>query len=136
MTEPAPEGARQALATGSSTLLVVTVAFAAWWTFATDADAGLVVGLAGLAVIALAAVPVLAAGESGSLRLARLAYIVGAVLTVAVLAAGLSQAFERDTPEGDDAEVPVRANPHALVGTNAGGGLPSVRWPLLRYPPC
>lgn len=119
MTEPAPEGARQALATGSSTLLVVTVAFAAWWTFATDADAGLVVSLAGLAVAALAAVPMLAAHASGSLRLARLAYIAGAVLALGALVAGFSQAFEADAPEGDNAEVSVRVDAHAVIGKAA-----------------
>ncbi|MBA2961904.1 MULTISPECIES: hypothetical protein [Ramlibacter] len=116
MTEPAPEGARQALATGSSALLVVTVAFAGWWTFATDADAGLVAGLAGPAVTALAAVPALAANASGSLRLARRAYLVGAVLALAVLVAGFWQAFGRDTPEGGDTETSVRIDPHALAG--------------------
>jgi hypothetical protein len=119
MTEPSPEGARQALATGSSTLLVVTVAFAAWWTFATDADAGLVVGLAGPAVIALAAVPALGAHPSGSLRLARLAYIVGAVLAIGALVAGFSQAFEGDTPEGGNADVSMRVDVHAVVGKAA-----------------
>jgi hypothetical protein len=119
MTEPAPEGARQALATGSSTLLVVTVAFAAWWTFATDADAALVVGLAGLAVVALAAVPALAAHASGSLRFAKRAYIAGAVLALAMLVAGFAQAFEGDTPEGDNAEVSVHVDAHAMVGKAA-----------------
>ena len=119
MTETAPEGARQALATGSSTLLVVTVAFASWWTFATDADAGWVVGLAGLGVLALAAVPVLAAQASGSLRLARLAYVAGAVLALGALVAGFSQAFEADVPEGSNAEVSVRLDAHAIVGKAA-----------------
>ena len=119
MTETAPEGARQALATGSSTLLVVTVAFASWWTFATDADAGWVVSLAGLAVLALAAVPVLAAQASGSLRLARLAYVAGAVLALGALVAGFSQAFEADVPEGSNAEVSVRLDAHAIVGKAA-----------------
>jgi hypothetical protein len=119
MTETAPEGARQALATGSSTLLVVTVAFASWWTFATDADAGWVVGLAGLAVLALAAVPVLAAQASGSLRLARLAYVAGAVLALGAIVAGFSQAFEADVPEGSNAEVSVRLDAHAIVGKAA-----------------
>ena len=119
MIEPAPEGARQALATGSSTLLVVTVAFAAWWTFATDADAGWVVGLAALSVIALASVPALAAHASGSLRPARLAYIVGAVLALASIGAGFSQAFETDAPEGSNADVSVRLDAHAVVGKAA-----------------
>lgn len=119
MTEPAPEGARQALTSGSSTLLVVTVAFAAWWTFATDADAGLLVALAALAVVALAAVPVLCAHASGSLRLARLAYVAGAVLALAALVAGFSQAFEGDVPEGDNAEMPVRVEVHAGPGEAA-----------------
>lgn len=114
MTETENEGARQALATGSSTLLVVTVAFASWWTFATDADAGLLVSLAGLAVIALAAVPALAANASGSLRNARLAYIAGAVLALAMLVAGFSQAFEVDKPEGDNAEAGGAL--HAMAG--------------------
>src|SRR5690349_1374948 len=101
---PPPEGAgaRQALATGASTLLVVTVTFAAWWTFATDADAGLVLGFGFLAVLALAAVPLLAAHPSGSLRRARWAYAVGALLAVAALLAGFLQAFGDDS-EGDDA---------------------------------
>ena len=116
MIEPAPEGARQALATGSSTLLVVTVAFAAWWTFATDADAGWVVGLAALAVIALASVPALAAHASGSLRPARLAYLVGAVLALGAIGAGFSQAFEADAPEGSNADVSVRLDAHAVIG--------------------
>jgi len=107
------------LATGSSTLLVVTVAFAAWLTFATDAQADIVVALAGLAVIALAAVPALAAHASGSLRLARLAYVVGAVLALASLVAGFSQAFEGDTPEGGNAEVSVRVQAQAIVGKAA-----------------
>lgn len=112
--EPAPEGARQALATGSSTLLVMTVAFAAWWTFATDADVGLVDGFAALAVMALAAVPALAGHASGSLRAARVAYAVGAVLALAALAAGFSQAFEADVPEGGNAQVSARAGLQAL----------------------
>lgn len=119
MTDAEPEGARQALATGSSTLLVVTVAFAAWWTFATDADAGLVDGFAALAVIALAAVPALAAHASGSLRAARLAYAAGAVLALASVFAGFSQAFEGDVPEGGNAEVSVRLDAHAQVGEAA-----------------
>lgn len=107
------------MATGSSTLLVVTVAFAAWWTFGTDADAGLVVSLAGLAIVALAAVPVLAAHASGSLRLARLAYTVGAVLALCAIVAGFSQAFEADAPEGSNADVSVRLDAQAVIGKAA-----------------
>lgn len=113
MTEPAPEGARQALATGASTLLVVTVAFAAWWTFATDADAGLVVGFAFLAFVALAAVPALAA--RGSLRPARWAYTVGAVLALATLVAGFSQVVEDETGGEATTELPVRVDAHSTA---------------------
>jgi hypothetical protein len=109
MTDEAPAGAAQALATGSSALLMVTVAFAAWWTFGTDADAAVVVALAAAGAVALAAVPLLAASASGSLRLARLAYVVGAVLALGAIGTGILMAFEGEEPESGSAEVSARA---------------------------
>jgi hypothetical protein len=114
MNETDPHGARQALATGASTLLLITVAFATWWTFATDGDAGLVLGLAILAFIALTAVPALAA-QSPSLRPAKVAYAMGALLALAVLVAAVSQAFGPADP-ADETDPP---DPQVRVGAPA-----------------
>lgn len=94
---PTPNGATQALAIGAAALLVPTAAFLWWWVFGSDADwtseSTLVLVLGATGVTSLAAVPVLAASASKSLRWAKLAYVIGACLAIGAIGLGMAQAL-------------------------------------------
>src|SRR5437899_6697889 len=100
---PAPNGAIQALAIGAAALLLPTAAFLWWWVFGLDADwtsgSTRVLVLGAIGVASLAAVPVLAAGASKSLRAAKLAYVIGACLAIGAIGMGMAQAVPADESE-------------------------------------
>ncbi|TFZ00047.1 hypothetical protein [Ramlibacter humi] len=99
MTDTVPHGGRQALSLAASTLLLATLAFAAWMALDFGSDARDVVLLAGIALVVLAAVPLLAAVR-GSLRWAAGAYALGTLAALACFAVGMAR--ELDLDDGPD----------------------------------
>lgn len=121
MTDPVPQGGRQALSFAASILLLATLAFAGWMTLDFGSDARDVVVLAGIALVALAAVPLLAAVRE-SLRWAACVYALGALVALGCFAVGM--AHELDLDDGPDepgtGEVvrPVASAAHTRLDTS------------------